>query len=238
MTCAEFLSMARVPRSLLIFEGFPVHKIWRSHNKEWNLKTVQEKEKYLCFLNDGLEEGNPLQALALMSNHTHELYRITNAQLFSDQMRLHHSKYGRYFNAKHQRTGKVAQDRPKTCLIEDDAYYMYAVFYIHANPVRAGIVNDAKDYAYSSHKLYAFGKREPWMQKIEFPDWYLALGKNMRERQRNYRKLFDAYLREHGYRKQTFLNNHFYGSPIWQINMNASVCGWRRSHDPPTSTAA
>jgi REP element-mobilizing transposase RayT len=230
--------MPRIPRRLIVFAGYPVHKIWRGHNKEWNLKTPKEKEKYLSLLNDGLGENNPLQASTLMSNHTHALYWTTDPSLFSNQMRSHHSKYGRYFNKKHQRCGKVAQDRPKTCLIEEDTHYMCAVFYIHANPIRAGIVKDAKDYVYSTHKLYAFGKKEVWMNKIEFPDWYLALGHNMRERQRNYRKLFDAYLREYGYRKQTFLNRCFFGSPIWQVNMNDALRTWRRSHAPPCESAA
>jgi putative transposase len=230
--------MSRIPRKLIVFAGYPVHKIWRGHNKEWNIKTVQEKNKYLELLNDGLGNNNPLQALTLMSNHTHELYWTTDVKELSNQMRKHHSRYGRYFNCKHKRCGKVAQDRPKTCLIEDDVHYMYAVFYIHANPVRAGIVNDAKDYPYSTHKLYAFGKKEAWMKNVEFPDWYIGLGNSMVERQRKYRKLFDAYLREYGYRKQQFLTGCFYGSPVWQCNLNAIVTNWRRNHSPPHQTAA
>ena len=140
---------------------------------------------------------------------------IKNRQEFSNLMRNHHSRYGMFFNKKHDRQGKVAYDRPKTCLIESDDYSMTAIFYIHANPLRANITKNAANYRWSTHKLYAFGTRDKINKHVKFPAWYMDLGKTPEERQKKYRKLFDAYLREYGLIKHDFLDSYFYGSYSW-----------------------
>ena len=228
--------MPHIPRNLIIEEGFQTHKIWRSHNKEWNLGTFDEKIAYLNYLNKLLpKQSNELNCYALMSNHSHEAYDIQSLRQFSDLMRNHHSRYGMYFNKKHERHGKVAYQRPKTCLIESDEYSMKATFYIHANPVRAGITKNAANYKWSTHKLYAFGKRDNFTKFVRFPHWYMALGKTREQRQRTYRKLFDAYLREHGIIQQEFLNKNFYGSFLWIKGLSERVKEWTKSNtkDPP-----
>lgn len=230
--------MARVPRSLHVFAGFSVHKMWRGHNKEWNLATDEQKEKYLCLLNEDLESqkykaGANIQALTLMSNHTHEVFDIKTPKLFSQHMRRHHSRYGAFFNRLSGRCGKVAQDRPKTCLLADNTHEMAAVLYVHANPIRAKIVKDARNYRWSTHRLYAFGIREAWMRNIRFPQWYLKLGKNMALRQKAYRKIFIDYLNSGGREKQHFLKSLFHGPYPWKTKLQSRVLKWRKKHAPP-----
>lgn len=229
--------MARVPRSLQVLAGFSVHKVWRGHNKEWNLRADEHKESYLGFLNADLESkkyqpGGKLQALTVMSNHTHEVFEVQAPKLFSHHMRRHHARYGAYFNRLMQRCGKVAQDRPRTCLLADSYHEMNTVLYVHANPIRAAM-QDARNYRWSTHKLYAFGKRESWMRNIVFPQWYLKLGRNMRQRQRNYRKLFEEYLKRYGRFKQSFLKPLFYGPYEWKQKLERKVHHWYRAHAPP-----
>ncbi len=230
--------MARLPRSLSVQSDSRVHKIWRGHNREWNLGTDEQKSRYLDFLNDDLESkkhhaGSEVQAICLMSNHTHELYNVLKATEFSNHMRRHHSRYGMYFNRQNGRSGKVAEDRPKTCLIADEEHEMKTVFYIHANPIRAHIVKDARDYRWSTHKLYAFGKKEEWMKNIRLPDWYMKLGKNMQQRQRKYRQLFVQFLKTFGVTRQNFLHSLFYGPPLWMQERRKLVSKWSRERSPP-----
>jgi len=230
--------MARIPRSLSVRDKYSVHKIWRGHNREWNLGTIRQKGKYLKYLNEDIESKRfngaiSLHAITLMSNHTHEVAKVHNTAEFSKHMRRHHSRYGMFFNKENNRCGKVAQDRAKTCLIEDEHHEMRTVFYVHANPVRAGIVGDSRDYAWSTHKLYAFGKREEWMKHVVFPEWYKKLGKTMQERQRKYRSLYARFLKETNNQKQSFLNNLFFGSPSWVETQYESVKEWRETHSPP-----
>lgn len=230
--------MARLPRSLTVKNHYVVHKVWRGHNREWNLGSSFEKAKYLELLNEDFESdkfnsGSKLNAICLMSNHTHEISKITNALDYSGHMRRHHSRYGAFFNKIHNRTGKVAQDRPKTCLIANDEYEIKAVLYIHANPLRANIVKDARDYPYSTHKLYAFGKRASWMRNITFPAWYLRLAKTMKERQKKYRQLFLRYLKDFKNTKFSFVHRPFYGPITWEMKQQKEITQWRQSFLPP-----
>jgi len=210
--------------------------VWRGHNKEWNLETAQQKERYLEIMNQDLESklyeaGSVLEALTLMCNHGHELSKVQCQKLFSNHMRRHHGRYGRYFNDLKNRCGKVAQDRPHTTLIADDHHKMTCVFYIHANPHRANI-QDAERYEYSTHKLYAYGKRSNWMRKVVLPSWYLKLGKTMLQRQRAYRKLFAQYLKSSGLTKQSFLKKRFFGPLLWMHQNEKQVSEWRKSREP------
>ena len=134
-----------------------------------------------------------------------------------------------YFNKKNGRSGKVAEDRPKTTLIEDGAHEMKTIFYIHANPIRANIVKDARNYAWSTHQLYAFGKKLFWMKHIKLPQWYKRLGRNAAQRQKKYRKLFARYLTDTGRFKQPHLKKLFLGNEIWMENQNNKVSKWRAS---------
>jgi putative transposase len=230
--------MPRVPRNLTLLPDFAVHKVWRGHNKEPNLGTRENKLKYLEFLNADIEskrfgDCSTLHALTLMTTHTHESGKVKKPVLYSNHMRRHHSRYGIYFNKVNGRSGKGAEDRPHTTLIEGEHAEMETVFYIHANPVRAGIVRDARDYHWSTHRLYAFGKREPWMLHITFPTWYLKLGRTWEQRQKNYRRLFAKYLKERGSTKQTFLKKRFFGSLVWMDQQEALVKSWRAAHRGP-----
>lgn len=211
--------------------------MWRSHNKEWNLADPNEKAAYLQLLNKLLpKQTNELNAFTVMSSHSHELFNIIDKIQFSNLMRNHHSRYGMYFNKQHERRGKVAYDRPKTCLIEKENYSMTATFYIHANPIRAGITKNPSNYTFSTHKLYAFGKREKFMKYVRFPQWYMDLGKTWEDRRKKYRQLFDLYLKLNGIVALDFLKKNFFGTFLWMADFSKKVSKWRKSNtskDPP-----
>ena len=210
--------------------------MWRGHNREPNIALAKDRITYLEGLNKELEKNNQpneLNSLSLMPNHAHEMYHILNKYKFSDMMRNHHSRYGLIFNKRHNRQGKVAYERPKTTLIGDKAYSMRATLYIHANALKAGIVKDAKDYKWSTHKLYAYGKREDWMRNIVFPDWYMELGNTYKKRQRAYRRIFDEYLREVGLIDDRIERDYFFGNSMWIEENKRRLDEWKRSKDPP-----
>lgn len=212
--------------------------VWRGHNREPNLGSAEDKLAYLEFLNQDLEsdkylQGSSLEALTLMTNHSHEVEAVSDQKLFSNHMRRHHGRYGADFNRRHGRCGKVAQDRPYTTLLESDRQKMETTFYVHANPVRAGIVKDAREYRWSTHLLYAFGKRESWMRNIVFPHWYMRLAPSWILRRRAYRQLFARYLKEKGLLKQDFLKKHFFGSNTWCESFAPALRTWKQNARAP-----
>lgn len=230
--------MARLPRSFTVRPHHAVHKVWRGHNREWNLETDDQKQAYLEFLNLDVEsekykQGSTVNAITLMSNHSHEVFEVTVPTLFSNHMRRHHARYGAHFNRQKNRCGKVAQDRPHTTLLESEHQEMETVFYVHANPIRAKIVGDARNYFWSTHRLYAFGKRESWMRNVKLPAWYQKLGNTTALRQKAYRSLFARYLREKGRTRQKSMRSRFFGSAVWCHQNEVLVAQWRQDHSPP-----
>lgn len=60
------------------------------------------------------------------------------------------TSYSMYFNRTYTHYGPVFQNRFKSVLIENDAYFLKLSQYIYLNPVKAGVVNDPVLYPYSS----------------------------------------------------------------------------------------
>lgn len=91
-------------------------------------------------------------AWCLMENHVHILLKCELADL-TNLMRSLGTSFARYYNGRHGHVGPVFQDRFKSYPVEDDAYLMTLVRYIHMNPQRAGTCSyDA--YPWSSYAEY------------------------------------------------------------------------------------
>ena len=208
----------RIPRFIQLHEdsGY-IHKFWRCHNKEFYLSDNKTKDLYLNCTRQALKDlpdPNAVQihAFCVMDN---------GAQNLSNYMRKSHSEFGRKYNKLHKRSGKVAEGRPKTPLIEDSAHLARVHFYVEANPIRAGKMNleRLKTYEYSSYPFYAYGKKGKHTDLLTKPDWYLELGKTPKAQQREYRKLFREYLEDNKIGFKNYLKA-FIGSPIWELNQN------------------
>ena len=107
----------------------------------WQLKDLKE----LC--------GFELYAYCLMSNHIHLLIREGREPLATTMKRLG-CRYVYWFNTKYQRVGHLFQDRFRSEAVENDAYFLTVLRYIHYNPVKAGLAGAPADYAYSSYRAY------------------------------------------------------------------------------------
>jgi putative transposase len=92
-------------------------------------------------------------ALCLMPNHVHILLEPREKNL-PEAMRSIFSRYAARFNARYQRKGHLfgGPYRQSVCL--DNTYLLTASIYIHLNPVRAGVVEKADAYRWSSASLY------------------------------------------------------------------------------------
>jgi REP element-mobilizing transposase RayT len=85
------------------------------------------------------EDGAACLAWALMPNHVHLVVR-TGPRPLARVMHRVGTRYGRYFNQRHARVGYLFQGRYQATTVADDAYLMTLVRYVHANPLRAGLV--------------------------------------------------------------------------------------------------
>lgn len=60
------------------------------------------------------------------------------------------SSYVYYYNRKYGRDGHLFKERLKSEPVNDMVYFVTLLRYIYQNPVKAGMVMNVKDYAYSS----------------------------------------------------------------------------------------
>ena len=233
----------RRPRSHSVVEGATVHKIWRAHNREYLLSREEDKRRYLDelhrdYLEKGLRDCFLVYAYVVMENHVHELVHISRfPEEFSDHMRRAHGRFGLKYNAVHGRLGKVAHDRPKTLRIQDERGERKVLFYILANVVKSGKSRNAGDIRFkesSAYRFYAYGERNEYSDMLSYPDWYLALGRTPKLRQRKFRSLFDRYLYDEGLIEHPELERGFLiGEPEWVKQERERYRGWWRTwYDP------
>ena len=101
-------------------------------------------------------------AWCLMDNHYHLLIE-TRQPTLSKGMREVNGVYTQGFNRRYRRVGHVLQGRYKAILVDQDTYLLELARYIVLNPVRAGLVQNSGESAWSSYRAV--------MGKVPAPDW-------------------------------------------------------------------
>ncbi|WP_431124287.1 transposase [Variovorax paradoxus] len=146
--------MARLPR--LTLADMPHHVIQRGNNRQVIFVDRADHERLLGLLADAaMRFGVALHAYVLMDNHFHLLATPSTTTGLPQFMQSVGRSYVRYFNDRHGRSGTLWEGRYKSTLIQTDRYLLTCMAYIDLNPVRAGLVSDARDFPWSSHGHYA-----------------------------------------------------------------------------------
>ncbi len=86
-------------------------------------------------------------------------------------MRQLNGVYTQSFNKEYGRAGHLFQGRFKAYLIEKESYLLEVCRYIVLNPVRAGIVHDPLEWAYSSYRKTVGDSKQ---YKYLYPDQILS----------------------------------------------------------------
>lgn len=144
--------MARKPREKSSSGIY--HIILRGINRQ---NIFEDDEDRLTFISS-LERYKEISqcrifAYCLMDNHVHILLQEVTEPIGMLIQRIS-SSYVIWFNRKHERCGHLFQERFRSEAVETDEYFLTVLRYIHQNPVKAKIVNDAADYKWSSFCEY------------------------------------------------------------------------------------
>ena len=107
-----------------------------------------------------------IYAYCLMGNHVHLLIKEGIEDISVSLKRLSVG-YVQWYNKKYRRSGHLFQDRFLNEPVEDDVYLLTVSRYIHMNPVKAGIVERAEDWKWSSCKAYLSIERSDRVLKRE-----------------------------------------------------------------------
>ena len=145
--------MARLPR--LTVTGYPHHVILRGNNRQAIFQTPADRLHMLDLLaHHSAENTVQVHAYVLMDNHMHLLVTPQKDGGLPAMMQGVGRSYVRTFNALHGRTGTLWEGRYRSAVIQSERYLLACMVYIDLNPVRAGMVAQAVDHAWSSHAHY------------------------------------------------------------------------------------
>lgn len=129
------------------------HIILRGIGRQILFEDDEDNERFLTTVERYHRElGFELVAWCLMENHVHMLIRDVHDQLDLIMKKIGTS-YAYYFNHKYERSGPLFQDRYGSEAIDDDAYLLSVIRYIHRNPEKAGIAK-AREYRWSSYNAF------------------------------------------------------------------------------------
>ena len=182
--------MPRRPRVHL--DGLPLHIVQRGHNRQPCFFCEADYQRYLHWLEEALAQARcERHAYVLMTNHVHLLVTPQEAQRVPGVLISLGRRYVQHVNRVYRRTGTLWDSRYTSSLVQSGRHLLACQRYIELNPVRAGMVADPADYAWSSYRHNGLGEINDRL--TPHPD-YLELGVEPRERQAAYRALFDGHL--------------------------------------------
>jgi REP element-mobilizing transposase RayT len=138
----------------------------RGEHAETIFKDERDYIMFLELLKKYQEQyGIKIFAYCLLPDHFHLLVELRKepqndaegartSQEISAFMRDLNNNYTKYFNGRYERKGHLFRERFKAALVEKEPYLLKMTAYIHLNPQKLGLIDDAKKYAYSSYQLY------------------------------------------------------------------------------------
>jgi REP element-mobilizing transposase RayT len=143
-----------------------------------------EAERFLGLLHTvKSRDGLTVFAWCLMSNHYHLALRAGPIPL-SRTMGYVQARFGQNYNLRHRSSGPRWQSRYQSRLMEDSAYLMQLIAYIHLNPVTAKVVDDPARYPYSGHRELIRKSTKPL---IDVDQTLRIYGDTMKDARKNYR---------------------------------------------------
>src|SRR5262245_8463848 len=123
--------MPRTPRCII--PGTTYHLISRFVDREWFIRSDEERALYLKLLGRGLADADwRLLAFAVMSNHVH-LCAVAGEQPLDSWIRAVHSPFADAMNRAYNRIGVMFVRGPKDIAVDPENVGK-VIAYIHNNP--------------------------------------------------------------------------------------------------------
>lgn len=145
--------MPRLAR--IIAPNQPHHLTARGNRREDIFHDDVDREVYLKQLYKYSQKAQVrILAYCLMSNHIHLVAVPETLDSFSRLMRPLQTSYSLYFNQRSLSSGRMWEGRYYSCVL-DEEHLWAAVRYVEMNPVRAGMVEHAADYKWSSAQYHS-----------------------------------------------------------------------------------
>jgi putative transposase len=135
----------------------PCHVTQRGVDRRETFSSDEDRETFLRLLRENRDDAAVrVLGWCLMTNHVHLVLLPGRKDSVSVLMRRVHGRYAQYYNVRWGRTGHLWQNRFYGCML-GPAHLWTAVAYVDRNPVRAGMVETATQYRWSSARAHVSG---------------------------------------------------------------------------------
>ncbi len=171
--------MPRSPR--IVIPGVAHHLTQRGNNKCDVFLDDDDRHTYLELLHRH-SNGHQLRIVAycLMSNHLHLVGIPASEDSLAEALGRTHQQYTEHFHTKYEQSGHLWQSRFYSCPM-DAEHAVNAIAYVELNPLRAGMVQEAWGYPWSSAAPH-LGQRGDrlldltrWFRRFTAESWFEML---------------------------------------------------------------
>ena len=147
--------MARLAR--IVIPGLPHHVTQRGNRREQVFFGDDDYTAYLDMLRLATQKSeSEIWAWCLMPNHVHLIITPSHSDGLRACIANAHRRYAARINARNKWTGHLWQGRFGS-VVMDEAHLYNAFAYVSLNPVRAGLVQRAQDWKWSSVRAHLDG---------------------------------------------------------------------------------
>jgi putative transposase len=130
------------------------HIMLRGINRQTIFEDDEDKTKFLETLKKYKDISKyDLYSYCLMDNHVHLLLRESE-ETISEAIKRISSSYVYWYNLKYERCGHLFQERFRSENVENRAYFLTVLRYIHQNPMKASLVKNVFEYKWTSLHEY------------------------------------------------------------------------------------
>jgi putative transposase len=167
--------MARLAR-VEVLEA-PHHVTQRGNARRPVFETDNDRLAYLSILKQAARDRRlGIRGYCLMPNYVHLVVVPLRPAAMADALRVAHGCYASYLNWRQGNDGHVWQGRYYSCPL--DANHLWnALRYIERDPIRAGLVQRAEEWAWSSARAHLCDmddgttERGEWANHWTATDW-------------------------------------------------------------------
>ncbi|MES2810227.1 MAG: hypothetical protein V4619_16460 [Bacteroidota bacterium] len=177
--------MAKTEHYYTQFEAGHFYHIYnRTVDKQPMFKNDGNYEFFLTRYGEYLSPVIDTYAYCLLGNHFHLLIRVKEdleVQSSGDRNVVHDKvshqfqkffqSYALAFNKQQDRVGTLFQTPFKRAMVTDDTYLIQLVYYIHDNPQQHGLIDNFREWKWSSYKSMLSDKLSR-LKKQEVLNWF------------------------------------------------------------------
>ena len=198
-----------------ISRGLADDSIYHVINRGNGGQVVFQKDKdYEAFVNlmkeAKIRYAIKIFAYCVMPNHFHIVVMPHQSGDLSKWMQWLMTSHVRRFHKHYGTSGHIWQGRYKSFLIQKDSHLLTVLKYVESNPLRAGLVNSANNWLWSSHResVHKGGHLLIDEVPVELPkEWSEFVNESIAEKELE--KL-----------RQSVSRQSPYGDSLWQVHVS------------------